>query len=184
MTYNIYVGADLMPILTETVPDSIVLRVLEAFLAMQSTQYPERARQIADDIIREQPHLVGLQEVSIINLQSPGDWPSPNPADTEFIDFKKVLVRDGVQSGNIVEGHYAVNLEAPMPIGPPIVLVGDFNSDADGSTSDTYSMVLNAGYTDAWLAGNGSGSEYTCCQTADLMQSDYLSRRIDYSPRT
>ncbi len=280
MTYNIYVGADLMPILTESVPDSIPLRVLEAFLAMQSTQYPERAKRIADEIISGEPHLVGLQEVSIVHLQSPGDWPLPVPADTEFVDFMKVLlaelerrnapysvagtsvgydiempmivgidpialddirltdseailVRDGVQVGNIVEGHYAINLEAPMPIGPPIVLsmgwvsaeaivnemefrfvsthleteensplvqeaqvaellevlssetlpivlVGDFNSAASSSIADTYNMVMNAGFTDAWLAGSGSGTGYTCCQTADLLQADNLNRRIDY----
>jgi endonuclease/exonuclease/phosphatase family metal-dependent hydrolase len=47
----------------------------------------------------------------------------------------------------------------------PVVLVGDFNSDADGSQTPTYQMIANAGYQDVWGA-NPNGD--TCCHDKDL----------------
>lgn len=63
----------------------------------------------------------------------------------------------------------------------PTILVGDFNSAADGSTTTTHSMVLADGYSDAWALARASQVGYTCCQEADLLNSrSELSQRIDY----
>ena len=62
----------------------------------------------------------------------------------------------------------------------PLVLMGDLNSNADGSGTATYNNLVNgAGLKDAWtILGIGSG--YTCCQDANLLNlNSALSRRID-----
>ena len=68
----------------------------------------------------------------------------------------------------------------------PVVLVGDFNSPADGSgtvistslfTGTTYDLLTNF-YTDAFVAADVEGA--TCCQAGDLSNtSSTLSSRID-----
>jgi len=63
----------------------------------------------------------------------------------------------------------------------PIILIGDFNSDADGGTTPTYSSLLAAGFVDAWEEAGVTETAYTCCQLSDLLNtSSELDRRIDY----
>ncbi len=62
----------------------------------------------------------------------------------------------------------------------PIILVGDLNSAADGSSTETYADFRDAGYGDAW-AVVGSGPGHTCCHDVDLMNATpELAKRIDY----
>ena len=59
----------------------------------------------------------------------------------------------------------------------PIVLVGDFNSPADGSGTRSYSLLTTA-YSDAFVAAGVEGN--TCCQDADLLNTTPdLTSRID-----
>jgi endonuclease/exonuclease/phosphatase (EEP) superfamily protein YafD len=63
----------------------------------------------------------------------------------------------------------------------PVVLLGDFNSAADGSTTPTYAAVQAAGYLDSWLSRHGQEPGFTCCQQADLRNArSQLSQRIDF----
>ena len=75
------------------------------------------------------------------------------------------------------EGQALELLSALGGVQQPVVLVGDFNSPADGSGTATYSL-LTSQYTDA-VAEVGP-QEPTCCQAADLRnpQSE-LTTRID-----
>eukprot|EP00928_Gymnodinium_smaydae_P015154 TRINITY_DN15554_c0_g1_i3.p1 TRINITY_DN15554_c0_g1~~TRINITY_DN15554_c0_g1_i3.p1 ORF type:complete len:359 (-),score=33.75 TRINITY_DN15554_c0_g1_i3:217-1293(-) len=67
----------------------------------------------------------------------------------------------------------------------PIVLAGDFNSNADGSTTDTYSNFAEV-FEDVWNATQTrsrkcSRNGYTCCQEKDLANpASELSKRIDF----
>lgn len=60
----------------------------------------------------------------------------------------------------------------------PTVVVGDLNSEADGSTTRTYGMMQDAGFADAWPPrGNGD----TCCHAPDLMSlPSHFDQRIDF----
>jgi len=62
----------------------------------------------------------------------------------------------------------------------PVVLAGDLNSDADGSTTPTYQAVRDAGFVDTWLEGRPRGVGYTANQPSDLMNevSAPISRQI------
>lgn len=60
----------------------------------------------------------------------------------------------------------------------PVALVGDFNSEADGSTTPTYGMVVGAGFIDAW---EPRGQGFTCCHDSDLRNlAASLDERIDF----
>jgi endonuclease/exonuclease/phosphatase family metal-dependent hydrolase len=94
MTRNLYVGADFLPIMTETNAVLIPLRVAQAFATIVANDFPARAKGLAREIVREQPELVGLQEVSLIRVQSPGDaiFGNPQPAEAVAYDYLEILL--------------------------------------------------------------------------------------------
>lgn len=65
----------------------------------------------------------------------------------------------------------------------PTILVGDFNSSANDPsdpTFSTYSNLLGAGFTDAWLAIHPDEPGYTCCQDPGLKNvNSLMNYRID-----
>lgn len=63
----------------------------------------------------------------------------------------------------------------------PVIIVGDLNSAADGSSTPTYANLLAAGYFDAWDAAGSGGAGLTCCHDDDLQNaSANFTKRIDY----
>jgi endonuclease/exonuclease/phosphatase family metal-dependent hydrolase len=59
------------------------------------------------------------------------------------------------------------------------IVLGDFNSAADGLGTPTYSNMLAAGFIDAWQE-KGAGDGFTCCQDANLANvPSALDQRID-----
>jgi hypothetical protein len=61
----------------------------------------------------------------------------------------------------------------------PVVFMGDFNSNADGTGTPTYSKLKDAGFIDAWTV-KGKGTGFTCCQSEDLLnQNSSLDERSD-----
>lgn len=73
MTRNIYIGGDVDIVLGAADPNQIPVLVAQVFQQVQSTNFPERAMSLAREIAWTQPQVVGLQEVSLIRYQSPGD---------------------------------------------------------------------------------------------------------------
>jgi endonuclease/exonuclease/phosphatase family metal-dependent hydrolase len=62
-----------------------------------------------------------------------------------------------------------------------VIMVGDFNSDDDGSTTATYQTVLDAGFVDSWLEGRPRGAGFTANQSPDLLNATTeLFHRIDF----
>jgi endonuclease/exonuclease/phosphatase family metal-dependent hydrolase len=93
-TYNLYLGADLTPLFGKTGAD-LVAAAAEAWAHVQATDFNERAEAIADLIVEERPHLVGLQEVSL--WQSA---PLTNPgALTTRYDFLQILLGELAERG-------------------------------------------------------------------------------------
>ena len=64
MTQNLYLGSSLTPALTATTPDQFVAAVSQIYATVQYTDFPARAKAIADEIQAHRPDLIGLQEVS------------------------------------------------------------------------------------------------------------------------
>ncbi len=118
MTQNLYVGADLFRILEATTADEIPLKVAETLGVIQSTNFYERAEAIADEVAEKRPDMIGLQEVSLIRVQSPGDYFYGNPqnAETVLYDYLQILMDALARHGL----HYRVasvvdNADVEMP---------------------------------------------------------------------
>lgn len=75
MTQNLYVGADVDAVIGAlATPDQNddVPALLFAINTLGETDFPARAAAVADAIARKQPHVVGLQEVSVIDIDLTG----------------------------------------------------------------------------------------------------------------
>ena len=71
MTRNLYIGADVDPIIEAAAtgqPELIPGLVDQAFQTMMFTNYPERAGAIADEIAATNPELIGVQEAYVISV--------------------------------------------------------------------------------------------------------------------
>ncbi len=93
MTRNVYVGGNVDLILAAA-PEEVPLVVSQIFQQMVSTNFAERADAFARETAATSPHLVGMQEISLIRTQSPGDLiiGGAEPAETVFLDQLDVLM--------------------------------------------------------------------------------------------
>jgi len=271
LTRNVYIGANLDPIIAAQTPQEFALAIAAAWAEQQLTNFPARAEALADEIAATRPQLVGLQEAALYRTGGLGD---PSPAtvvafdyvdlllsalsarglsyaavsvvegtdlevpdvvdglDVRFTDRDVILARADVVTWNpeganysagipltvlgtpagflvrswasvmaswagntfrFVSTHLEVQPAEPVQLlqaqqllailaaGPtPVVLVGDFNSAADGSQTPTYGMITSAGYEDAWSQTHPRDPGYTCCQNGNLMNAESaLDQRLD-----
>jgi len=70
MTWNIYIGAELTPLLSAT-PEQIPKLVTEVFRQFLATNFPERALAIIRQIILKEPDIIGLQEAALWEIIPP-----------------------------------------------------------------------------------------------------------------
>ena len=156
MTRNLYVGAPLEPILAETDHDAIPVRAAEAWAVLMATDFPTRAKAFAAEIDHVRPHLIGLQEVSLIRVQTPSDIVfgnlAPNAADTA-LDFLGILLGELDALGldyRAVAINENIDVEIPRfdPTATPIPLTDTRLTD--------YDVVLARG--DVAVTNPGSGT--------------------------
>ncbi|KMT22129.1 endonuclease/exonuclease/phosphatase family protein [Clostridium cylindrosporum] len=108
MTWNIYLGADLTPMIAAT-PMQIPQRVTELFRQFLATNFPSRAKTIANQISLNKPDIIGLQEVAIWELIPPN-------SNKVVYDFLDILLYELKSKG--VEYEVATqnkNAEATLP---------------------------------------------------------------------
>jgi len=98
MTYNLYLGADLQPIITAP-PDQVLTEAKEAWQHVKATNFRLRAEAIADLITEERPDLVGLQEVALWQTAPIDD---PTHLTTKY-DFLQVLLKELEHNGTPYE---------------------------------------------------------------------------------
>lgn len=99
MSRNLYIGGDIFRVVeaaTNPNPDplDVPLAVARLYEIIAYTDFAERAEAIADEIRKNRPHLIGLQEVSTILKQSPGDFliGNPQPAGDILYDDLSILL--------------------------------------------------------------------------------------------
>ena len=114
LTRNMYVGADVDAIIAALVtpdPADDQAALLAAITTLQATSYPARAAAIADEIARARPHVIGLQEVSKVDIALP-----PLGIDVH-LDFLPTLIAELAERGLDYEVAARVrNIEAaPFP---------------------------------------------------------------------
>ena len=120
MTRNLYLGADIFKVVeaAQTDPNTIPYAVAAVFQSMQDTNFPERAKAIADEIALFEPDVVGLQEVSTYYIQTPCDFLAGNPvrANTLVIDFYTVLNAELQARGMKYTAYTVTNADIEMPM--------------------------------------------------------------------
>ena len=94
MTRNIYIGTDVDVVLGADDPSQIPTLAAQAFQGLIATNFPERAVSLAREIFFTRPDLIGLQEVSLIRLQSPGDAVTGGtvPAEDVLMDYLDIFM--------------------------------------------------------------------------------------------
>lgn len=101
MTRNIFLGADLNAFLEVESLEEVPPVVAQALEAVMRTNFPERAQALADEIEREQPDIIGLQEATLFRIQSPGDALAGNPVEAQdvLLDYLQILLDALTQRG-------------------------------------------------------------------------------------
>jgi endonuclease/exonuclease/phosphatase family metal-dependent hydrolase len=291
MTRNLYVGADISPAvaaLASGSPSAIITAASTIWAGVLSTNFPERAEALADEIANAQPLLIGLQEVSLFRTGAPDSFlGNPTRAEAVALDYLGILLGELDERGlhyapaavtqnadaevtgfvapgvlrdirltdrdvilartdlpasqlrlsNVQAANFTTNLtvpigstgqvftnlcgwgavdvqvrgktfrfinthlqaESPNPLvnavqvaqareiltGPagtplPVILVGDFNSRADGTGTATYGLLRGAGFDDAWSQTHPKEPGNTFGHDADLRNATAdFTQRID-----
>jgi endonuclease/exonuclease/phosphatase family metal-dependent hydrolase len=125
MTRNLYLGADLLPVVTTKTIEEIPPAVAALWTKMLASDIPARAKQLAAEIATAQPDLVGLQEAVIFYKQSPGDFsfakPEVNAKDVAF-DFVKLLLDELTMRGTEYQTAVILeNTDVELPAADPAV---------------------------------------------------------------
>jgi endonuclease/exonuclease/phosphatase family metal-dependent hydrolase len=123
MTRNVYLGADLQPILAATTPAEFGAAVQSRLAQIAATNFPERARALADEIAERRPHLVGLQEVYRFTLNGATGAP---PFRDALADLQEALAELGADYYVAAEVH---NLNVTIPLLPTANVVQAIDRD-------------------------------------------------------
>jgi len=108
--------------------------------------------------------------------------------------WTKVTFEFGKKEYHLVNAHLEIQRFAPVQeaqmaellglladVVEPVFLVGDLNSDADGSQTASYAMARDAGFLDSWDTRKNREPGQTCCYHKDLTGGlDKMTERIDF----
>ena len=119
MTYNVYVGSSAEPLLGVENLLQVPQEVANMYNNVVASDFPGRAVAIAKSIKASRPHLIGLQEISLIRRQSPGDRITGGtvPAEEVVLDYLQILM-DALQAEGLsyeIAGKVE-NLDVEMPM--------------------------------------------------------------------
>jgi endonuclease/exonuclease/phosphatase family metal-dependent hydrolase len=137
MTRNIFLGADLSPLVGTRTVDELSLAAASIWSRIQANDFGLRARALAAEIAAAKPDIVGLQEVSLYRSDRPADG-SITAAETPEQDYLRLLLKALAARGQ----HYraAATFESgqlEIPVGLPAMM--------DIRAMDRDSMLVRAG---------------------------------------
>jgi endonuclease/exonuclease/phosphatase family metal-dependent hydrolase len=114
MTRNIYFGADLDPVLVAETPAEFLTAAIGAFEQAMASDFPSRAAAIADEIVAEEPALVGIQEATWWRTSTLTDPPTMPDIS---IDFVKLILDELDAQGASYEAIATVEgFDAEVPV--------------------------------------------------------------------
>jgi endonuclease/exonuclease/phosphatase family metal-dependent hydrolase len=93
MTYNLYLGTDLLPIFTAPSPPALFAAAGAGYAEMEAGRPEERMQSIAAAISAASPDLVAIQEGTQYRIDVPPDGPA-SPAETVTHDLLDSLLAD------------------------------------------------------------------------------------------
>lgn len=118
MTYNLYVGASMTELIGITNRMEVPAAVADVYAMTKAADFNERVAGVVASVKAHKPHIIGLQEVSLIRTQSPGDRLSGGlHAEDVAFDFREILT-DALQAEGL---NYQVaaqiqNFDVEMPM--------------------------------------------------------------------
>ncbi len=113
MTRNLYLGADLNRAIAATTLPEFLTATARVFSVVQQTNFPERAKALAREIVDADPVLLGLQEAA---TWFRGAFNDPAPATTVVYDFIATLRQELAAAGTryeLVRVQPEADLEVP-----------------------------------------------------------------------
>lgn len=118
MTYNVYVGASMEGLIGITNLLEVPAAVADVYAKTIASDFPGRAAGVAASIKAHQPHVIGLQEISLIRMQSPGDrLTGGEPAEEVILDFLEILMSTLQAEGlNYQVAAKVQNFDVEMPM--------------------------------------------------------------------
>ena len=130
MTRNLYLGADLVPAILAGTPGEARTETGNIYKDVVDTNFPARAKLLAEEIRRTGPHLIGLQEVALWRRGQRGAADGPDTPATEVVyDFLDTLRHELDRLGL----HYrVVSLQREADIEFPASISGDDAAEFDG----------------------------------------------------
>jgi len=119
-THNLYLGSDITPLALLTSPDTLPDATATLWANVQASNFPERAKVLAAQIVAAAPDLVALQEVTLYRRQVPSDHtPGDGTANaTEVVlDFLATLMGEiDAQGGGYHVVGESPNVDAEVPV--------------------------------------------------------------------
>jgi endonuclease/exonuclease/phosphatase family metal-dependent hydrolase len=119
MTRNLYLGSDLSSVVLANSLETLLDRSNVFWQAVQKSDIPARAKLLAAEIAAASPDLLGLQEVEMFRVQTPGDLNPLAPiinAEEVVYDFLTLLQSELValgQSYSVAATNTLSDVEAP-----------------------------------------------------------------------
>jgi len=117
MTWNLYFGTDLRPLVTAPDRDRFVMAVAAALNQAHETDFRGRATAWADRIEAARPDLIGLQEAAIFRIQSPSDWiadpPNATVVDTDMLQLLLAELQTRGLDYAVATAQVGQDIEAP-----------------------------------------------------------------------
>ncbi len=119
MTRNLYLGADLAPILAAQTQEEFLAAAQTALAQVAANNFPERAKALAAEIVDKKPQIVSLQEV--YNFKFNGQN-GPPPFRDYLADFLAALAEQGA---NYKVAAVVKNVDIQIPLSGNLVGVTD-----------------------------------------------------------
>jgi len=138
MTRNLYVGADLTPMLTAQTPLELLEAAEIVLEQIAATNFPERAWSLAAEIVEKGPHLVGLQEVVNITVNGANSLPP-------FRDYLEDLMGAlAAQGADYRVAAVVKNVDVLFPLDANMI-VGVIDRDVILARSDVVTSIVPLG---------------------------------------
>lgn len=148
MTQNMYVGADVDAVigaLASPNPSDDIPALLVALETLGATDYPARAGAFAAAIAKARPHVVGLQEVSQIDI----DLTALGLPAVVHLDFLAIL-KDSLAARGL---HYAVAAQVRNIVAQPLPGIGLVDYDVILVDADRVTVTATEARTFAYNLG-------------------------------
>ncbi|SQD99470.1 Endonuclease/exonuclease/phosphatase (fragment) [Parafrankia sp. Ea1.12] len=144
-TYNLYLGADLSPIIAAPNLAEMIRQTRIAYRHVLWADFPARARAIARLLARQRPDVLGLQEVALWK-----EGPIGGPLRTT-VDYLPILLKALREQGlNYEVAAKNTNFTAQSPIGPTRQV----------SLTDHDAILVRTGTTGRWRVSHSESHDY------------------------